>query len=361
MPTCVHSKVSDQAGVVCMLSEMQDDARVDSWSLHHGDALDAYRAWPQPDLILSDGAYGLGGFKGDPQETDALPAWYAPHIEQWAELAAPSTTLWFWNTEVGWAAVHPILAAHGWEYVQLVVWDKGISHIAGNVNGETIRQFPVVTEICAFYRRTLLLDVPQGQVPAKDWLRREWQRSGLPLREANTACGVAAAAARKFLATDWQWYVPTPEMMQRLSDYANLHGDQAGAPYFCVTDGAPVSSEEWSVIAERHPWGHRHGLTNVWSVSPLHSSERYRAKQARGSAASQNSALHLNQKPTELMRRIIIAATQPGAVVWEPFGGLCSASVAAIETGRRAYAAEVDRGFSKVAAERLSAVTPMMF
>ena len=344
-----------------MLSEMQDNARTDSWSLHHGDALNAYSAWPQPDLIVSDGAYGLCGFKGDPQGTDALPAWYAPHIEQWAELAAPSTTLWFWNTEVGWATVHPTLAAHGWEYVQSVVWDKGIGHIAGNVNSETIRQFPVVTEICVLYKRTLVLDVPQGRMPAKDWLRREWLRSGLPLREANKACGVAEAAARKFLATDWQWYVPPPEMMQRLSDYANQHGSQDGAPYFCVTDGVPVNAEKWSALTERHAWNHTHGLTNVWSVPPLHSTERYRGKQVHGTVHGHSAALHLNQKPTELMRRIIIAATHPGAVVWEPFGGLCSASVAAIETGRRAYAAEVDNGFSKVAAERLSAVTPMMF
>src|SRR5690606_1700911 len=58
--------------------------------------------------------------------------------------AQPATTLWFWNTEIGWATVHPLLAEQGWEYVQTIVWDKGIAHIAGNVNGDTIRQFPVV-------------------------------------------------------------------------------------------------------------------------------------------------------------------------------------------------------------------------
>ena len=59
--------------------------------------------------------------------------------------------MWFWNTEIGWAAVHPLLASHGWEYVQAIIWDKGIWHIAGNVNGDTIRGLP--TEICAFYRQ----------------------------------------------------------------------------------------------------------------------------------------------------------------------------------------------------------------
>jgi DNA modification methylase len=39
--------------------------------------------------------------------------------------------------------------------------------------------------------------------------------------------------------------------------------------------------------------------------------------------------------------------------VWEPFGGLCSASVAAVALGRRAYAAETDRAFADLAEERL--------
>ena len=40
-------------------------------------------------------------------------------------------------------------------------------------------------------------------------------------------------------------------------------------------------------------------------------------------------------------------------MVWEPFGGLCSASVAAVTLGRRAFAAETDPEFADLAAERL--------
>jgi site-specific DNA-methyltransferase (adenine-specific) len=39
--------------------------------------------------------------------------------------------------------------------------------------------------------------------------------------------------------------------------------------------------------------------------------------------------------------------------VWEPFGGLCSASVAAVALGRRAFAAETDQGFADLAEQRL--------
>jgi site-specific DNA-methyltransferase (adenine-specific) len=40
-------------------------------------------------------------------------------------------------------------------------------------------------------------------------------------------------------------------------------------------------------------------------------------------------------------------------VVWEPFGGLASGSVAAVALGRRAYVAELDKNFAKLARERL--------
>ena len=97
-----------------------------------------------------DGAYDVGGFETDPRTVDGLPGWYEPHLEAWAKHAEFATTLWFWNTELGWVTMHPILERYGWEYVQSIVWDKGVAHIAGNVNSNTIRQFPVVTEVCVF-------------------------------------------------------------------------------------------------------------------------------------------------------------------------------------------------------------------
>lgn len=325
-----------------------------SWRFHHGDVRDAYKSWPQPQMIISDGAYGIGGFEGDPVSVEGLPDWYADHIAHWSELALPSTTLWFWGTELGWATMHPQLAKAGWDYVQAIIWDKGIGHIAGNVNSETIRQFPIVTELCAHYRRRLIIETPDGAVDVRTWLRDEWRRTGLTMHEANIACGVASAATRKYFATDEQWYLTPPEMMQRLVVHANTHGDPSNAPYFCSSDGVPFDAESWAGLI--HPWGHTHGLTNVWSVPALHSSERRRSKHGRRESA----VLHANQKPTEIMRRIIRAATQPGDVIWEPFGGLCSASVAALETMRRPCASEHNREFAVIAEERLANVTPML-
>ena len=54
------------------------------------------------------------------------------------------------------------------------------------------------------------------------------------------------------------------------------------------------------------------------------------------------------------MERCINATTNPGDVVWEPFGGLCSASVAAVRLGRTAFSAEPNQDFYRLAYERLS-------
>lgn len=334
-----------------------EDGATGIWTVFRGDALDAYDAWPAPTVIVSDGAYGIGGFPSDPRTPDELGEWYEPHVEAWSKHAHPATTLWFWNTEVGWATVHPLLLDRGWTYVQPIVWDKGLGHIAGNVNGETIRRFPVVTELCALYRRRLEFATPDGTMGAKQWLRYEWQRSGLPLSAANKACGVANAATRKYLTQDWLWYFPPPEMMERLVGYANLHGDPAGVPYFSLDGRAGVTAAEWAALRGR--WNHEHGLTNVWSAPPLNGQERYKGNGVRSAPRvyrpGRNAAVHLNQKPLEFMRRIVAASSDPGDVVWEPFGGLCTAAAAAVDLGRIGYAAETVAHFADLAEQRLRA------
>lgn len=251
--------------------------------------------------------------------------------------------------------MHPLLVENGWEYVQSVVWDKGVAHIAGNVNGDTIRRFPVVTEVCVFYRRRLELPTPAGSLRAQEWLRHEWQRAGLPLHRANEACGVANAATRKYLTQDWLWYFPPPHMMERLVSYANAQGNPDGAPYYSLDGIEPITAEQWAEL--RDSWNHTHGLTNVWSSPPLNGHERYKGNGVRSAPRvyrpGRNAAVHLNQKPLEFMRRIVRATTDPGDVVWEPFGGLCSAVVAAVTMGRDGYAAEVLDHFAELAIKRI--------
>lgn len=325
--------------------------------LHRGDVRDAYTDWEPPATIISDGAYGVRGFHGDTTDANGLIEWYTDHIKMWTAASRPGTTLWFWGTEVGWATVHAELNRQGWDYVQTVIWDKGLSHIAGNVNGKTIRQFPVVTEVCVLYQRRFELTNEDGEVlGVQDWLRHEWQRSGLPLYLSNEACGVRNAATRKYLTKDWLWYFPPGAMVEKMAAYCNEHGFESGRPYFSLDGKTSVTAEQWDRM--RYPWTHTHGLTNVWSRPPLHDGERLKGSMRRSAPRvyrpTKASTTHLNQKPLEFMERLVHAVTREGDVVWEPFGGLASGSVAAVALGRRACVAERDPHFADIASERLA-------
>lgn len=327
------------------------------YALYHGDVRDVYAEWETPNTIISDGAYGVRGFHGDTTDAEGLVEWYRPHIEAWTSAATPGTTLWFWGTEVGWATVHAELNRQGWDYVQTIIWDKGLSHIAGNVNGKTIRQFPVVTEVCVLYQRRFELTDEDGNVlSVQDWLRHEWMRSGLPMYLANEACGVANAATRKYLTKDWMWYFPPGLMVQKMAAYCNENGLESGRPYFSLDGKESVTAAQWDTM--RYPWTHTHGVTNVWQRPPLHDGERLKGSMRRSAPRvykpTKASTTHLNQKPLEFMERLVHASTRKGDVVLEPFGGLASASVAAVALGRRAFAAERDPHFADIARDRLA-------
>lgn len=310
-----------------------------------GDSLNHYQNWEAPTVIVSDGAYGILGFEGDTSDHLKLPSWYESHIRAWSDKATAQSTLWFWNSEIGWAVIHPVLERYGWRYVNANVWNKGKAHIAGNVNTAKIRRFPVVTEMCVQYVFEPRID----DLTLQHWLYREWKRTGLVMRKANEACGVKDVAVRKYLDQGHLWYYPPPEMFAKMAEYANEHGDPRGRPYFS-RDGInnPMTAEEWAAM--RSKFHCPMGFTNVWERNPLKGSERVKVPEISGKAA------HLNQKPLDLMKLILEASSDAGDVVWEPFGGLFSAALAAKQTCRKAFSAELDPTYFQLGLKRFQSI-----
>ena len=319
--------------------------------IQHADVLTLYDKWKAPICIISDGAYGLGLFPGDPKTVSRIVAWYLPHVRAWSRRATPETTLWFWNTEIGWATVHPLLVENGWEYRALNVWDKGVAHIAGNCNTQTMRKFPVVTEVCAHYVKAARFSGPSGQDfsvnDMQTWLRKEWMRSGLPMYLANKACGVRNAATRKYLTACHLWYYPPVEAFAAMADYVNKHGDAKGRPYFSLDGKTVISASAWEKL--RAKFNCPMGVTNVWTEPAVRGYERVKVG---------SKVLHMNQKPLVLLDRIIRASTDEDDLVWEPFGGLCSVAVAARAAGRRCVSAEILDAFYEASRIRLTGLMP---
>ena len=230
----------------------------------------------------------------------------------------------------------------GWEYRAAHVWDKGIAHIAGNANTKSLRKLPVVTELCVQYVRKAEFPGPSGKMSMKEWLRYEWERSGLPLYLTNEACGVRNAATRKYFTKDHLFYFPPAEAFEALARYANERGNPHGYPYFSLDGQRPISKEEWGRM--RAKFQCPIGVTNVWSEPAVRGQERLK---------TQYKCVHTNQKPLRLLERVIEVSTEPNDLVWEPFGGLCTTAIAALRTKRRCVSAEILPDFFDAAVERL--------
>lgn len=321
---------------------IQKEWHDDFVSVYNADSQDVYSKWEVPTVIISDGAYGILGFEGDTSDHLNLPEWYEPHVAAWSSRATPQTTLWFWNSEIGWASVHPILERYGWRYVNANIWDKGIGHIAGNVNTSKIRRFPVVSEVCVQY----VFEPRIRGLHIKDWLYAEWKRTGLPFRMANEACAVANVATRKYLDRGHLWYSPPPDMFERLQVFANTHGNNDGKPYFSINGEVPGTASEWEKMKSKFYCPH--GFTNVWKRGALRGSERLKVPGDKS-----NKAVHLNQKPLDLISMIINASSDKGDVIWEPFGGLFTCSIAGRKYKRRCFGAEINPLYFYHGMERL--------
>lgn len=324
--------------------------RRDAVTIHFDRAEHLYADWPIPTCIISDGPYGVSGFPGDERKAETLHAWYEPHIQAWSRFGTPQTTLWFWNTEVGWATVHPLLVANGWEYRCCHIWDKGMSHVAGNANTQTLRKFPVVTEVCVQYVKAAAFPCGDRLLSMQEWLRHEWKRAGLPWRAANEACGVLNAATRKYLTKDHLWYYPPVEAFVKLAEYANRHGKAEGRPYFSLDGKRPLRGDEWAKM--RAKFQCEVGITNVWREPQVGGAERIQG--ARNGMRYKFSSLHGSQKPLRFMDLIIRACTEEGDVVWEPFGGLCPGAVVSYHLRRSYVGAEIVPEFYAAAVERLA-------
>jgi site-specific DNA-methyltransferase (adenine-specific) len=81
-------------------------------------------------------------------------------------------------------------------------------------------------------------------------------------------------------------------------------------------------------------------MKNVWMFS-------------KPSKAEKAFGRHPTQKPEALLERIVLASTQPGELVLDPFNGSGTTGVAAIKHGRRYVGIELEQGYLEMSRGRL--------
>ena len=66
-----------------------------------------------------------------------------------------------------------------------------------------------------------------------------------------------------------------------------------------------------------------------------------------------NNKLHPTEKPTCFIEKILIDTTKPGNLILDPFMGIGSTGVAAINTNRNFIGYELDENYFNIAKERI--------
>ncbi len=92
-------------------------------------------------------------------------------------------------------------------------------------------------------------------------------------------------------------------------------------------------------------------MRSDWLLPICTGSERM--KDARG------SKLHPTQKPEALLHRVLLASSQPGDVVLDPFFGTGTTGAVARRLGRRFIGIERDAVYARAAEERIARVKPL--
>ena len=125
----------------------------DAATLYHARAEEVY---PRLDpgsvaMVWSDGPYAMNKAEWDRMGVDGLADWYAPHVEAWGRVCAPSATVYLWNTAEGWARIDPVMRAAGWRFRALIVWGKG--HTPAQIGYASLTTWIDSTEVAGCYTR----------------------------------------------------------------------------------------------------------------------------------------------------------------------------------------------------------------
>lgn len=245
-------------------------------------------------MIWSDGPYAMNKADWDRMGVDGLADWYAPHIEAWGRICAPSATVYLWNTAEGWARIDPVMRAAGWTFRVLVAWDKGIAQATNyHMTWEQWRYWPEITEVCGFYQRT------PGLAGLVARLRRD---AGIDQREAaRRVVGSASGAV-------WNW---ENGLCEPTLDNLIALVRACGAPWSI----GQISAE---YEAARVPFTCPVGVSNVWRHPQVSGRERITI----------DGQTHPCQKPLAFADRAILASTRVGDTILDPFAGTNRIAVA---------------------------------
>ncbi len=286
--------------------------------IYNQDCVDGMKLWipdESIDLVIADPPYfKVVGQKWDYKwrtEDDYL-AWSETWIKEASRSLRKGGSFYIFGYFRILCRLLPILETSGLELRQQLVVNKGLQAVSGRAT-KKYKMFPNVTESILF-----LYKDPKPFVRA--FLKQRQRELSLSAKEINQRLGVKSNGGGM-----WSIYtgenvckqLPTEEMWRRLQTIL-----QFDMPYASI-------GQTYNPLM---------GLTDVWDDINFHSEDR----------------CHPTQKPQMLIERLILASSNEGDVVLDPFMGGGSTAVACFKNLRKYIGFEKEKEYFKKSLERLA-------
>lgn len=311
-------KRDDVPAIADVVIEPFDAANLPTGRILTGDALETLRRLPDRcvDLVILDPPYWkVVGEEWDYKwrTEDDYREWCRKWFAEVARVCKRSASLYLFGYVRNLVYLFHDIVELGFEFRQEIIVDKGIKSVAGRKTS-TYKQFPNTTETIFFF-------VYDAKPHIRQVLQQRQQELGLSTKEINERLGVKSNGGGM-----WSLYagenilaqVPTPEMWERLEQVLGFK--------------APDDLKGFVFNSQM-------GFTNVWTDVDFYAEDR----------------IHRTQKPVKLIERLVLASSNPGQIVLDPFAGSGTTAVVAKALGRQFLAVEIDPAMAAKASTRLSA------
>ena len=128
-----------------------------------------------------------------------------------------------------------------------------------------------------------------------------------------------------------------------------FHTDAVRIPYNAHTTRYPERTQ-----AETSQYGGGKAREDRWRPHPLGARPRDVLEVPVLANGTAEKTAHPTQKPVQLLKKLLLASSDPGGLVVDPFAGSGTSAVVAEATGRRWAAIEADPQYVKLAAARIT-------
>ncbi|MDO4225444.1 MAG: DNA methyltransferase [Bergeyella zoohelcum] len=201
------------------------------------------------------------------------------------------------------ALLVPYLETMEFDLRQQILIDKGMRAVSGRAT-KNYKLFPNTTE-------SILFIIKDNKKFIKPFLKDKQEKLGLKSKEINEALGVKSNGGGM-----WSIYTgknvceqfPTEELWGKLSKILNFE-----LPYKEISQ----------------TFNPQMGLTDIWRDIDFYKEDR----------------VHPTQKPIKLIERLILASSNSGDMILDPFGGSGSTAIASILTNRNYIIIEKDENY----------------